>query len=203
MHASREAGIDRPTQRWAICLATVAVSVPGACTAGSAGSGGADNTAPAAATAALAAGHGHTVAPKTDGTLPQWGLHRAALLTPMMVETSLLLGGPLLVAAGVYQWVPLKDARLAKCCSSLGFLLTKWCDGARGVWIMDVRHGGCCWALMAELFVGGVMNLLGVVGFGRRRAGGGDCPGGRPAGALGRADGASGLDVTRPAGTQP
>jgi predicted metal-binding membrane protein len=36
-------------------------------------------------------------------------------------------------------------------------------DGRSGALVMGVRHGvfclGCCWALMALLFVGGVMNL--------------------------------------------
>jgi predicted metal-binding membrane protein len=100
-------------------------------------------------------------------TLAQWGLHSAALLSPMTVAASPLLGGALLVAAGAWQWMPLKDACLAKCRSPLGFLLTEWRDGTRGAWVMGLRHGayctGCCWALMALLFVGGVMNLLWVV----------------------------------------
>ncbi len=97
-------------------------------------------------------------------TLAQWGLQTAALLSPMMVATSPLLGGALLMAAGAFQWTPLKHACLAKCRSPLGFLLTEWREGARGAFVMGLRHGayctGCCWALMALLFVGGVMNLL-------------------------------------------
>lgn len=97
-------------------------------------------------------------------TLAQWGLHQAALLSPMMVSTSPLLGGTLLVAAGAYQWSGLKNVCLAKCRTPLGFLLTEWRDGARGALVMGLRHGAfctlCCWALMALLFVGGVMNLL-------------------------------------------
>jgi predicted metal-binding membrane protein len=42
--------------------------------------------------------------------------------------------------------------------------MTEWLDGARGAFIMGIKHGaycvGCCWALMAVLFVTGVMNLL-------------------------------------------
>ena len=97
-------------------------------------------------------------------TLAQWGLHAAALLSPVMIAASPLLGGALLVTAGAYQWMPLKDACLARCRSPLGFLLAEWRDGTRGAFVMGVRHGvyctGCCWALMALLFVGGVMNLL-------------------------------------------
>ena len=97
-------------------------------------------------------------------TSAQWGLHEAALLSPMLAATRPWLGGGLLIAAGVYQWTPLKQACLAKCRSPLGFLLTEWREGVRGALVMGVRHGGyctgCCWALMALLFVGGVMNLV-------------------------------------------
>lgn len=97
-------------------------------------------------------------------TLAQWGLHETALLSPMMVSTSPILGGLLLLTAGVYQWTPLKYACLKHCRSPLGFLMTDWREGPRGALIMGLRHGMfctvCCWFLMALLFVAGVMNLL-------------------------------------------
>lgn len=97
-------------------------------------------------------------------TLTQWGLHETALLSPMMVSTSPILGGLLLLTAGVYQWTPLKSACLKHCRSPLGFLMTDWREGPRGALIMGLRHGMfctvCCWFLMALLFVAGVMNLL-------------------------------------------
>jgi predicted metal-binding membrane protein len=97
-------------------------------------------------------------------TLAQWGLHEAALLSPMMVSTSPVLGGLLLVAAGVFQWTPLKYTCLKHCRSPLGFLMTDWREGTRGALSMGLKHGsyctGCCWFLMALLFVAGVMNLL-------------------------------------------
>src|SRR5579864_6338894 len=37
-------------------------------------------------------------------TMTQWALDRAALLTPAMESASNVLGGTLLIAAGVYQW---------------------------------------------------------------------------------------------------
>jgi predicted metal-binding membrane protein len=96
-------------------------------------------------------------------TLAQWGLHQAALLTPMIASASPLLGGALLVAAGVYQLTPLKNACLAHCRTPMGFLMGEWRDGKLGPLVMGMRHGeycvGCCWLLMALLFVGGVMNL--------------------------------------------
>ena len=41
-------------------------------------------------------------------TLAQWGLHSLALISPMMVSTSPLLGSVILIAAGIYQWTPFK-----------------------------------------------------------------------------------------------
>jgi predicted metal-binding membrane protein len=94
----------------------------------------------------------------------QWGLHAVSLLSPMMAITSPLLGGVLLLAAGVYQWTPLKHACLSKCRSPLGFVLNEWREGGWGTFVMGLKHGGyctgCCWSLMALLLVAGVMNLL-------------------------------------------
>ena len=97
-------------------------------------------------------------------TLAQWGLHKAALLSPTMAATSPVLSGGLLLAAGVFQWTPLKRACLQGCRSPLSFLMSEWREGAAGAFVMGLRHGsyclGCCWMLMALLFVAGVMNLF-------------------------------------------
>ena len=94
----------------------------------------------------------------------QWGLHSAALLSPMMITTSAVLGGVLLIAAGIFQFTPLKHTCLHHCRSPIGYLMTEWQDGRRGALAMGLKHGnycvGCCWLLMALLFVAGVMNLL-------------------------------------------
>ena len=95
--------------------------------------------------------------------LAQWALRAAMLLSP---ETAVAprLGGAILVGAGLYQLTPIKGACLNHCQSPMGFLMTKWRDGAIGALQMGVRHGaycvGCCWALMSVLFVVGVMNLV-------------------------------------------
>lgn len=100
-------------------------------------------------------------------TLAQWGLHEAALLSTMMEATSPVLNGALLLAAGIFQWTPLKRACLSGCRSPLTFLMSEWRNGRFGAFVMGVRHGsycvGCCWILMAVLFVTGVMNLFWVV----------------------------------------
>jgi predicted metal-binding membrane protein len=97
-------------------------------------------------------------------TLAQAKLHSAALASPMMVSTSKVLGGVLLIAAGIFQLTPIKNACLSHCRSPLDFITTGWRDGASGAFTMGVRHGaycvGCCWVLMLLLFVTGVMNIL-------------------------------------------
>ncbi len=97
-------------------------------------------------------------------TVAQWGLHQAALLSPIRQSSSSLLGGGLLIAAGAYQWTPWKRACLTHCRSPLNFLMSEWHSGALGALRMGFSHGvycvGCCWALMAVLFVAGIMNLL-------------------------------------------
>jgi len=102
-------------------------------------------------------------------TVGQWLLERAALLTPMMATTSGVLGAVVLITAGVFQWMPLKDACLKHCQSPLGFIMQYgFRHDAWGSLGLGVRHGtycvGCCWALMALLFVGGVMNIVWIAG---------------------------------------
>ncbi len=94
----------------------------------------------------------------------QWLLHRAALLSPMMESSSAWLAGALLLAAGLFQFTPLKRSCLTHCRAPLDFIMTRWREGRRGAFAMGIEHGafcaGCCWALMALLFVLGVMNIL-------------------------------------------
>jgi predicted metal-binding membrane protein len=100
----------------------------------------------------------------------QWILTQLALLTPMMQSASGIFGGSVLIAAGLYQWSPVKDICLKQCQSPLGFLMSR--GGFRseplGALRLGAEHGlycvGCCWVLMALLFVGGVMNVLWIAG---------------------------------------
>jgi predicted metal-binding membrane protein len=99
-------------------------------------------------------------------TLAQWALDRASLLTPDMAGASAVLGGLVLIAAGLYQWTPFKDVCLRQCQAPWLFIQRHggFRGGASGSVALGARHGlycvGCCWALMALLFVGGVMNVL-------------------------------------------
>lgn len=96
-------------------------------------------------------------------TLAQWVFQAMDWVNPMLVSTSAMLTSVLLLIAGTYQFSPLKRLCLSGCRTPIGFLLGEWRPGATGAFVMGLRHGlfclGCCWALMALLFVGGVMNL--------------------------------------------
>jgi predicted metal-binding membrane protein len=101
-------------------------------------------------------------------TAAQWGLEKIGLVTGMMEIGRPVFAGAVLVAAGLYQLTPLKSACLRHCQQPVLFLMHRWKAGASGALAMGMRHGayclGCCWLLMALLFVGGVMNLLWIAG---------------------------------------
>ncbi|HET7708487.1 MAG TPA: DUF2182 domain-containing protein [Sphingomicrobium sp.] len=85
------------------------------------------------------------------------------LTGPSMALDSALAQGIVLVAAGIYQLTPLKAACLRQCRSPAHFISRHWRAGALGAARLGTLHGaycvGCCWLLMAVLFVGGVMNF--------------------------------------------
>ena len=99
-----------------------------------------------------------------SATVAQWALDRFAMLSPMMATISPVLGGALLILAGLYQFTPLKQACLRNCRSPFAFVLNHWRNGRAGALSMGLEHGGyclgCCGMLMLLLFVAGVMNLL-------------------------------------------
>ncbi len=86
----------------------------------------------------------------------------------MMWSTAPWLSAGVLIAAGVYQLSPLKSACLKHCRSPVAFLSGHWRNGPSGAFRMGLDHGayclGCCWSLMALLFVGGIMNLVWIAG---------------------------------------
>lgn len=102
--------------------------------------------------------------------LLQAGLVQAALLTPQMASASTVMAGAILIAAGLYQWSPLKYRCLANCHAPLSFIQRH--GGFRRHALpslkLGLRHGlyciGCCWALMLLLFAGGVMNVGWIAG---------------------------------------
>ncbi len=99
----------------------------------------------------------------------QWFLERIGLVHSMLMwSTSSVLSGAFLAAAGAYQLTPLKNMCLKHCRSPLHFLMHNWRKTRLGAFRMGLEHGiycvGCCWFLMALLFVGGIMNLLWIAG---------------------------------------
>ena len=95
--------------------------------------------------------------------MAQWALDRMALLSPAMTSDSPILGGLLLLTAGIYQLTPAKDTCLRHCRSPVRFVSSHWKPGDLGAFRMGIEHGafclGCCWILMGLLFFGGVMSL--------------------------------------------
>jgi len=92
-------------------------------------------------------------------------LQPTGLISEMMLwSKSAPLSAIVLAAAGAYQFSPLKRACLTQCRSPVNFLTAHWRPGVTGSFMLGIRHGiycvGCCWALMALLFVGGIMNLV-------------------------------------------
>jgi predicted metal-binding membrane protein len=100
----------------------------------------------------------------------QWLLTSLTLLSPAMATNSTVAGGLVLIAAGLYQWTPMKGACLRQCQAPIAFLASHggFRSDPAGALRFGITHGayclGCCWALMALLFVGGVMNVLWIAG---------------------------------------
>jgi predicted metal-binding membrane protein len=99
----------------------------------------------------------------------QWALEALGIVSAtMMTLTQTIPGAIVLIAAGVFQFTPLKQACLRHCRSPVEFITQRRRGGTSGAFTMGIEHGvyclGCCWFLMALLFVGGIMNLYWIVG---------------------------------------
>lgn len=72
-------------------------------------------------------------------------------------------GGLVFLAAGLYQFAPLKAACLTHCRNPLTYFLTRWQNGPVGGFRLGLAHGtyclGCCWAVMLTALALGVMHL--------------------------------------------
>jgi predicted metal-binding membrane protein len=60
------------------------------------------------------------------------GCQNASMLSPAMSTRSGAVAGGALVIAGVYQWLPIKNACLAHCRSPLRYLSEEWREGSLG-----------------------------------------------------------------------
>jgi predicted metal-binding membrane protein len=85
-------------------------------------------------------------------------------LSPMMEPASRWFAAATLIAAGLYQFTPLKRSCLTQCRAPAVFISRNWRPGIQGALRMGMLHGlecvGCCWVLMLLLFAGGVMRLM-------------------------------------------
>jgi predicted metal-binding membrane protein len=94
----------------------------------------------------------------------QLELERTGIVSAMaMGARTRWLSATVLILAGAYQLSPLKRACLSHCRAPAAFLSHHWRPDPWNALRLGLRHGaycvGCCWLLMAMLFVGGVMNL--------------------------------------------
>ncbi|MEO5614060.1 MAG: DUF2182 domain-containing protein [Cypionkella sp.] len=102
-------------------------------------------------------------------TLAQGTLAALGMISPMfMTLATPWLGAAILIGAGLYQLTPLKAACLDHCRGPVEALTRHRRKGWAAAFRMGLLHGrfclGCCWALMALLFVGGVMNIWWILG---------------------------------------
>ncbi|WP_347312871.1 DUF2182 domain-containing protein [Defluviimonas sp. SAOS-178_SWC] len=98
----------------------------------------------------------------------QWALEALGLVSAtMMTLIDTVPGAIVLIAAGLFQFTSLKRSCLNHCRSPAEFLTSRRRPGMAGAFVMGLEHGvfclGCCWFLMALLFVGGIMNLYWIV----------------------------------------
>lgn len=103
------------------------------------------------------------IATAAQGTLAALGL-----ISPMFMSLATpWLAATILVGAGLYQLTPIKAACLNHCRGPVEALTRHRRTGRAAAFRMGLLHGGfclgCCWALMALLFVGGVMNIWWVI----------------------------------------
>lgn len=94
-----------------------------------------------------------------------WGLHQAVQQFAWLNGRVWLLGPLTLLAAGLYQFTPLKYACLEQCRSPLSFITEHWQGRSerRQALALGAHHGlfclGCCWALMLLMFAVGAGHL--------------------------------------------
>jgi predicted metal-binding membrane protein len=97
-------------------------------------------------------------------TLAQFAFTQLALLDTGMASASALFSGAIFIAAGAYQFSTLKHACLTQCQNPFPFFFARWQTTPRGVFRLGLEQGfyclGCCWAMMAVMFVVGVMNVV-------------------------------------------
>jgi predicted metal-binding membrane protein len=97
-------------------------------------------------------------------SLLQIALTRVGTFELTQIAPSALVSAALFLAAGLYQFSPLKRACLTECQRPLPFFFAHWKTNAGGVFGLGLRQGayclGCCWALMLLMLAAGAMNMV-------------------------------------------
>lgn len=99
-------------------------------------------------------------------------VHAAVDAVPLLGSHPQLIMAGTLLAAGLWQFSPLKERCLDECRSPLGFVLARW-QGERPereALALGLAHGafciGCCWSLMLVMFGVGLGSLAWMLGLG-------------------------------------
>jgi predicted metal-binding membrane protein len=95
-------------------------------------------------------------------TAGQAGLTALGAMAPHMAPAGVALSASVLIAAGIYQFTPLKMACLIRCRNPHAAFAPD--VGTMAAFRIGIEEGlaclGCCWALMAVMFAAGLMNLV-------------------------------------------
>ena len=113
------------------------------------------------------------------------GIHVAVDALPWLAAHPQLIVGSTLLAAGVWQFSPLRDRCLDECRTPLGFVVARWrgTSERREAFGMGIAHGafcvGCCWSLMLVMFGVGLGSLTAMLVLGAITAAEKNLPWGR------------------------
>ena len=100
------------------------------------------------------------------------GIHAAVAAWPFLAEHPQLIIGATLLAAGLWQFSPLRDRCLDECRTPFGFVVNRWRGTSvrRESFLMGIAHGafcvGCCWSLMLVMFGVGLGSLTAMLALG-------------------------------------
>ncbi len=99
-------------------------------------------------------------------------IHAAVEALPWLADHPEVIIATTLLAAGLWQFSPLRDRCLDECRSPLGFVINRWRGTSERfeAFTMGVAHGafcvGCCWSLMLVMFGVGLGSLTAMLALG-------------------------------------
>src|SRR5919106_1506478 len=99
-------------------------------------------------------------------------VHAAVDTVPWLAAHPQLIVAATLLAAGLWQFSPVRDRCLEECRSPLGFVMNRWRGLAERTeaFSMGIAHGafcvGCCWSLMLVMFGVGLGSVTAMLALG-------------------------------------